>query len=139
MPSVIVVGAQWGDEGKGKIVDLLTDQASAVVRFQGGKGITERLGRNDKRHAETRRQVSRHDHAQYAVILVPGRRAAEPRLDEILAVAGGVHLQPAVRLLAAQFAPGIAAAGMSGLISFPLAGKSLTGPRLCLLGEPWSG
>jgi adenylosuccinate synthase len=33
---VIVVGTQWGDEGKGKIVDLLTDQASAVVRFQGG-------------------------------------------------------------------------------------------------------
>ncbi len=34
--SVIIVGAQWGDEGKGKIVDLLTDRASAVVRFQGG-------------------------------------------------------------------------------------------------------
>lgn len=34
--NVIVVGAQWGDEGKGKIVDLLTDRAGAVVRFQGG-------------------------------------------------------------------------------------------------------
>ncbi len=34
--NVVVVGTQWGDEGKGKIVDLLTDQASAVVRFQGG-------------------------------------------------------------------------------------------------------
>ena len=34
--SVVVIGAQWGDEGKGKIVDLLTDQAQAVVRFQGG-------------------------------------------------------------------------------------------------------
>jgi adenylosuccinate synthase len=32
----VVLGTQWGDEGKGKIVDLLTDQASAVVRFQGG-------------------------------------------------------------------------------------------------------
>src|SRR4030042_5574309 len=34
--NVVVVGAQWGDEGKGKIVDLLTDRAHAVVRFQGG-------------------------------------------------------------------------------------------------------
>ncbi len=34
--TVVVVGTQWGDEGKGKIVDLLTDRAAAVVRFQGG-------------------------------------------------------------------------------------------------------
>ena len=34
--NVVVLGTQWGDEGKGKIVDLLTDQAGAVVRFQGG-------------------------------------------------------------------------------------------------------
>jgi adenylosuccinate synthase len=34
--TVVVIGTQWGDEGKGKIVDLLTDRASAVVRFQGG-------------------------------------------------------------------------------------------------------
>lgn len=34
--NVVVVGAQWGDEGKGKIVDLLTERAHAVVRFQGG-------------------------------------------------------------------------------------------------------
>ncbi len=34
--TVVVIGTQWGDEGKGKIVDLLTDQAKAVVRFQGG-------------------------------------------------------------------------------------------------------
>jgi adenylosuccinate synthase len=34
--SVVVIGAQWGDEGKGKIVDLLTDKVQAVVRFQGG-------------------------------------------------------------------------------------------------------
>jgi adenylosuccinate synthase len=34
--SVLVIGLQWGDEGKGKIVDLLTEQASIVVRFQGG-------------------------------------------------------------------------------------------------------
>src|SRR6478609_1391575 len=34
--NVVVLGTQWGDEGKGKIVDLLTDQAELVVRFQGG-------------------------------------------------------------------------------------------------------
>ena len=34
--NVVVIGTQWGDEGKGKIVDLLTDKANAVVRFQGG-------------------------------------------------------------------------------------------------------
>ncbi len=34
--NVVVIGSQWGDEGKGKIVDLLTDQANAVARFQGG-------------------------------------------------------------------------------------------------------
>ncbi len=34
--NVVVIGTQWGDEGKGKIVDLLTEEVSAVVRFQGG-------------------------------------------------------------------------------------------------------
>ncbi len=34
--NVVVLGTQWGDEGKGKIVDLLTDKASFVVRYQGG-------------------------------------------------------------------------------------------------------
>jgi len=34
--NVVVIGTQWGDEGKGKIVDLLTDKAAAVVRFEGG-------------------------------------------------------------------------------------------------------
>lgn len=36
MANVAVVGAQWGDEGKGKIVDLLSERADVVVRFQGG-------------------------------------------------------------------------------------------------------
>src|SRR5881227_543799 len=36
MPSIVIVGAQWGDEGKGKITDLLAERADAVVRFQGG-------------------------------------------------------------------------------------------------------
>ena len=36
MPGTVIVGAQWGDEGKGKIVDLLAEKADVVVRFQGG-------------------------------------------------------------------------------------------------------
>ena len=36
MANVTVVGAQWGDEGKGKIVDWLSNEADIVVRFQGG-------------------------------------------------------------------------------------------------------
>ena len=34
--NVVIIGTHWGDEGKGKVVDLLTEKASAVVRFQGG-------------------------------------------------------------------------------------------------------
>ena len=41
--SVVVVGAQWGDEGKGKIVDRLTERVSAVVRFQGGNNAGHTL------------------------------------------------------------------------------------------------
>ena len=36
MKNVVVVGSQWGDEGKGKIVDWLSDEADIVIRFQGG-------------------------------------------------------------------------------------------------------
>ena len=43
MPNVVVVGAQWGDEGKGKIVDLLTQDADVVVRFQGGNNAGHTL------------------------------------------------------------------------------------------------
>jgi adenylosuccinate synthase len=47
MANIVIVGAQWGDEGKGKIVDLLTQFADAVVRFQGGDnaGHTVYLGK----------------------------------------------------------------------------------------------
>src|SRR5262245_33284711 len=36
MANVVVIGAQWGDEGKGKVVDWLSERADIVVRFQGG-------------------------------------------------------------------------------------------------------
>lgn len=47
--SVAVIGAQWGDEGKGKIVDLLTHRVSAVIRFQGGHNAGHTLVIEDKK------------------------------------------------------------------------------------------
>ncbi|MBX2798768.1 MAG: adenylosuccinate synthase [Myxococcales bacterium] len=43
MPNVVLVGTQWGDEGKGKVVDVLTPQVQAVVRFQGGNNAGHTL------------------------------------------------------------------------------------------------
>jgi adenylosuccinate synthase len=48
MANVVVVGAQWGDEGKGKIVDWLSDRADVVVRFQGGHNAGHTLVVGDK-------------------------------------------------------------------------------------------
>ena len=47
--NVVVIGAQWGDEGKGKIVDWLTEQASGVVRFNGGHNAGHTLVINGKK------------------------------------------------------------------------------------------
>jgi adenylosuccinate synthase len=43
MTNVAVVGTQWGDEGKGKIVDLYTEKADVVARFQGGNNAGHTL------------------------------------------------------------------------------------------------
>src|SRR5690349_10015894 len=43
MPATIVIGAQWGDEGKGRIIDLLAEEADYVVRFQGGSNAGHTL------------------------------------------------------------------------------------------------
>jgi len=43
MPAVVVVGAQWGDEGKGKVVDLLAQHADIIVRYQGGNNAGHTL------------------------------------------------------------------------------------------------
>ena len=47
--NLVIIGAQWGDEGKGKIVDLLTEKAAAVVRFQGGHNAGHTLVINGKK------------------------------------------------------------------------------------------
>jgi adenylosuccinate synthase len=46
MPGIVLVGAQWGDEGKGKITDLLAEQVDAVVRFQGGNNAGHTIVRD---------------------------------------------------------------------------------------------
>jgi len=46
MPGLVVIGAQWGDEGKGKITDLLAERADAVVRFQGGNNAGHTIMRD---------------------------------------------------------------------------------------------
>ncbi len=43
MKNVVVVGSQWGDEGKGKIVDWLSDKADIIIRFQGGNNAGHTL------------------------------------------------------------------------------------------------
>ena len=47
--NVVIIGTQWGDEGKGKLVDLLTEQAQAVIRFQGGHNAGHTLVINGKK------------------------------------------------------------------------------------------
>jgi adenylosuccinate synthase len=46
MPGIVVLGAQWGDEGKGKVTDLLAEQADLVIRFQGGNNAGHTIVRD---------------------------------------------------------------------------------------------
>jgi adenylosuccinate synthase len=48
MPNIVIVGAQWGDEGKGKIVDLLTDKVQVVARYNGGHNAGHTVKANGK-------------------------------------------------------------------------------------------
>ena len=48
MSNLVVIGTQWGDEGKGKVVDLLSEQADIIVRFQGGHNAGHTLVIRDK-------------------------------------------------------------------------------------------
>ena len=48
MPGIVIIGTQWGDEGKGKVVDLLADRAAMVVRFQGGNNAGHTIVRDDE-------------------------------------------------------------------------------------------
>ena len=78
MPGVVIVGAQWGDEGKGKVVDLLAEQADLVIRFQGG---------NNAGHTIVRDGEEFKFHLIPSGILYPGK---------ICAVGNGVVVDPKV-------------------------------------------
>ena len=78
MPGIVIVGAQWGDEGKGKITDLLAERAGAVVRFQGG---------NNAGHTIVRGDVEWKLHLIPSGILYPGKRCV---------IGNGVVIDPKV-------------------------------------------
>jgi adenylosuccinate synthase len=78
MPGVVIVGAQWGDEGKGKVTDLLAEQADLVVRFQGG---------NNAGHTIVRGNDVYKLHLIPSGILYPGK---------VCAIGNGVVVDPAV-------------------------------------------
>lgn len=80
MASVVVVGTQWGDEGKGKIVDLLTQYADYIVRFQGGNNAGHTLVVDGK---------------QYIFHLIPSGILYE---DKICMIGNGVIIDPGVLL-----------------------------------------
>ncbi len=49
MSGIVLIGAQWGDEGKGKIVDFLAENANVIVRFQGGNNAGHTLVVNNQK------------------------------------------------------------------------------------------
>ena len=78
MPVLVVVGAQWGDEGKGKVTDLLCEQAHMVVRYQGG---------NNAGH------TVENEHGKFALHLVPSGICYS---DVIAVIGNGVVIDPTV-------------------------------------------
>jgi adenylosuccinate synthase len=78
MPGIVIVGAQWGDEGKGKVVDLIAEGADLVMRFQGG---------NNAGHTIVREGVKWAFHLIPSGILYPGR---------LCAIGNGVVIDPKV-------------------------------------------
>src|SRR5438552_9888464 len=78
MPGIVIVGAQWGDEGKGKVTDLLAEQGDAVVRFQGG---------NNAGHTIVRDGQEWKLHLIPSGILYPGKRCV---------IGNGVVIDPRV-------------------------------------------
>ena len=50
MANTVLIGLQWGDEGKGKIIDVLTEKADVVVRFQGGNNAGHTVKIADKQY-----------------------------------------------------------------------------------------
>lgn len=101
MSNVVIIGAQWGDEGKGKIVDILTERADLVVRFQGGNNAGHTLVVGSEKYAL---------HLVPSGILHPGKKSV---------VAGGVVVDPDVIIgeIEALIARGISVAPANLMLS----------------------
>src|SRR3954467_5395865 len=78
MAGIVIVGAQWGDEGKGKVTDLMAEQADLVIRFQGG---------NNAGHTIVREGVTWKFHLMPSGILYPGKKCV---------IGNGVVIDPKV-------------------------------------------
>ena len=78
MAGTVIVGAQWGDEGKGKVIDLLAEQADLVIRFQGGNNAGHTIVRGNEKWAF---------HLIPSGILYPGK---------LCAIGNGVVIDPKV-------------------------------------------
>src|SRR3546814_14388450 len=76
MTNVVVIGSQWGDEGKGKIVDWLSKRADVVVRFQGGHNAGHTLVIGNK---------------EYRLSLLP---SGVVRRDKLSIIGNGVVIDP---------------------------------------------
>ena len=81
MPAIVLVGAQWGDEGKGKATDLLGEQVEYVVRYQGGNNAGHTVVTPDGEHYAL--------HLLPSGILTPGVTCV---------IGNGVVIDPAVLL-----------------------------------------
>ena len=81
MPGIIVIGTQWGDEGKGKYIDILAEDADVIVRFSGG---------NNAGHTIV------HGGEKFALHLLP---SGILRKDTVCVIANGVVVDPAVLLM----------------------------------------
>ena len=79
--NIVVVGSQWGDEGKGKIVDYLSENADVIVRFQGGHNAGHTLVINGK---------------TYKLSILP---SGIVRQDKISVIGNGVVIDPWLSLI----------------------------------------
>jgi adenylosuccinate synthase len=106
MPSVIVVGAQWGDEGKGKIVDLLAERADYIIRSQGGNNAGHTiLVKGDEFRFHLVPSGILYPHTQ---CFIAGGTVIDPKvlLEEIngleqknIALQGRLHISPFAQLI----------------------------------------
>lgn len=105
MPAVVITGAQWGDEGKGKVVDVLTEDAHVVARYQGGHNAGHTVVINDEKyvlhlvpsgilHAEKLSVIGNGTVVEPLSLLaeIDGLRARGVEVGDNLLLSNGAHL-----------------------------------------------